>query len=191
MQRMEIVIGSENVPDPLGRPQLDLGAKLASVELRVIQNFVAVVGLGYPEPAGDRRNPRQARLGDGGADVFDARLGERPQRLGMIQPDAAHQPVHGTGKAGQHEAIVAAGRARCDAVALQHRDRPSAPCDLAGGRQTGKAGANDADVSIEIVGERRARGRRHHGGRVPGRRIGRALGGVHVSSPQVKRWAAC
>ena len=43
-------------------------------------------------------------------------LGQRPQRLGVIDPDPADHPVHGFGEAGQHEAVVASGRVPGDAV---------------------------------------------------------------------------
>ena len=180
MHGMEVVIGLENVPHPLRRPYLDFSAELLCIELRIIQEFVAVIDLGRFEPAGDRRNSRQASLSDRGANVFEAHLGERPQRLGVLQTDTTHHAVHRRGKAGQHEAIVTAGRAPCDAPALEHRDRPPASSDLAGGRQPRKAGADDTHVNIEIVGKRRARGCRHHGGRIPSRHVGCWLRCVHV-----------
>ena len=46
-----------------------------------------------------------------------------------------------------------------------------------------EARADHADFDVEIEGERPARGRRHHGRRVPGRHVGRSLGRVHVFSP--------
>ena len=183
MHGVEIVIGPELLPHALGRPGLDLGAELLPVELNLGQHLIAVVDLGRLEPAGDRRDARHARLGNRRAHVFEAHLGERPQRLGVLQSDAADQPVHGGGKAGQNETVVAAGRAPGDAATFHHHHRPSAPRDLARRGEPGKARADHADIDVEIEGERPARGRRHHARRVPGRHVGGSLGRVHLFFP--------
>jgi hypothetical protein len=101
----------------------------------------------------------------------------------VIEPDPADDPVHGLGKAGQDEPVVAAGRGPGDAARLQHHDRPAAPRDLARGGQAGEAATDHADVNVEIEGERPAQGRSHHRRGVPGRRIVRLLGRVHVFFP--------
>ena len=169
MQGVEIVIGLEHLAHALGRPALDLGAEFLAVELHIRQDLIAVVDLGDLEPAGDRRDTGHAGLGDRGAHVSQPHLRQLPQRLGVLQADAADHPLHRLRKAGQHEAVVAAGRVAGDAAGLQHRDRPAAPRELARRGQPGKAGADDADVDVEIEGQRPAHGRRHHGRRVPGR----------------------
>ncbi len=183
MHGVEVVIGLEHLAHALGRPGLDLGAELLTVKLDRRRHLLAVVDLGCFEPAGDRRDAGHARLRNRRAHVFEAHLGERPQRLGVLQSDAADQPIHGGGKAGQNETVVAAGRAPGDAAAFHHHHRPPAPCDLACRGEPGKARADHADIDVEIEGERPARGRRHHTRRVPGRHVGGSLGRVHLFFP--------
>ncbi len=116
MQGVEVVVALEHLAHALGRPALDVGAELLAVELQVGQNLVAVVDLGHLEPAGHRGDARHARLGDGAAHIFDAHLGQRPQRLGVIHPDPADDLVHGFGEAGQDEPVIASGRVPGDAL---------------------------------------------------------------------------
>ena len=59
-------------------------------------------------------------------------------------------------EARQHEAAVAARRVPGDPLGLQHRDRPAAPRHLARGREAGEPAADDADVDVELVGQRHA-----------------------------------
>ena len=157
----------------------------STVQRNIGQDLVAVVDLGNLEPAGDRRHSRHARLGDGVAHIAQPHLGERPQRLGVVEAHPADDPVHRFGEARQHEAVVAPGGVPGDATGFQHRHRPAAPRDLARGREPGEAGADDADVDVEIEGQRPARGGRHHGGGVPARRVGRPHLGVHVIFPRL------
>ena len=184
MHGVEVMIALEHVAHALGRPALDLRAELLAIELHGGQHLVAVVDLGDLEPAGDRGDARHARLGDRGADVFETHLGERPQRLGVLQSDAADDPVHALGKARKDETVVASGRVPGEVAAFQYSDRPAATRDLARGRKPGQAPPDHTDVDIEIEGERPAHGGRHHGRGVPGRRVGRPLGRVHVFFPR-------
>ena len=179
---VEIVVGLEHVAHALGRPAFDLGAELLADRARGRRASSSASSdfetLSQPR---DRIDARHAGLADGGAHIVEPRLGQRPQRLGVVEPDAADDPRPcDSAKPGQHEAVVAAGRVPGDARGLQHRHRPAAARDLARGGQAGEAAADHADVDVEVEGERPALGRRHHGRGVPGRRVGRRLGRVHV-----------
>ena len=180
VQGVEVVVGLEHLAHALGRPALDLGPEFLAIELHIRQDLIAVVDLGDFEPAGNRRDTGHPRLGNRGAHVAQPHLRQVPQRLGVLHADAADHALHRLRKSRQNETVVAAGRVPGDAAGLQHRHRPPAPRELARGGQPGKAGADDADVDVEIEGQRPAHGRRHHGRRVPGGRVGCRLGRVHV-----------
>src|SRR6516165_8280292 len=68
--------------------------------------------------------------------------------------------------------------------ALQATRRPSTTTtDLARRGEPGKARADHTDIDVDIEGEPAARGRRHHGRRVPGRHVGGSLGERHLFFP--------
>ncbi len=186
MQRVEIVVGAQHVAHPLGRPALDIGNELLGIEPHRGQRRIAVVDLGDLEPARDRCHPRHARLGDGAAHVFEPHLGELPQRLGVIQADPADDALHRFGKAWQHEAVVAAGRARGELPPFQQRHRPAAARHLARGGEPREPAPDHADVHVEVEGERPALRRPHRGRRVPGRRDRCRLPSVHVFVPSAQ-----
>ena len=166
----------------LGRPAFDLAAEIVE-EPHQAQEFVAIVDLGHVEPAGLRIDAGDALFLDGVADVIEPGLGQRPQRLRALEADAADQLFGVGGKARQHEAGIAAGRARRQPARFQQHDRPAGPRQFARRRQPGKAAADHADIDVEIDVQRRPPRRVHHGGGVPALAIGCGIGFAHIQRP--------
>ncbi len=174
--RLEILRAAQHLAHLVGRPRLDLGVELDAQHRDVLDQRRLIVGAAHREASVARLTPGIAVSAMARAHVFDARFGQRPQFLGARQPDALDDRVDPLGKSRRHEPAIAARRAARDPIRLQHRDRPAAPRDLARDRQPGKPGADDADIDIEIVGERRPLRRRNHGCGVPGRPVWSWLG---------------
>ncbi len=151
------------------RPHLGVGADPAQT-LDIGFDRVGVVGLVDVQPAGDLLDARHAGLVDGAADIIQPALRQRPQLLGVIEPDALDHVVDALGITRQHEAGIAAGRRLGDAAALQHRHRPATRGDLARGGEAGQPRADHADVDVEIVAQPRARRACHPRRLIPARR---------------------
>jgi hypothetical protein len=162
----------EDIANLLRRPGFRLDAEFSAqqpslgVQLRIVTEFRD------GQPAIHRLDTRHAGLSDGGAHVVEAPLGQSPELLGMVQPDAVDNAIQALEEAGQHETQIAPRRPRGDGLRLQHGHRPAAPRNLAGRGQAGETAANDADVHIEIEGQSGAVGRRDGRFPVPARPAG-------------------
>ena len=111
MHGVEIMLAPEHVAHALGRPALDLGAELladrAATAASTSSPLSTLETLSQPAIGA---TPGMRASAIVGADVFETHLGERPQRLGVIESDAADDPVHALGKARKDETVVASGR---------------------------------------------------------------------------------
>jgi hypothetical protein len=107
MHGAEVTRVRQDLAHALDRPGFDLGADPAQ-PLDVTAQRVAIVGLGDMQPAGRGIDARHAGLGDGAPHIVDALRRQRPELLGMIEPDALDNVVGGRAKARQHKACVAA-----------------------------------------------------------------------------------
>src|SRR3974390_3129494 len=87
----------------------------------------------------------------------------------MVEPDWVDHVVDGLVKARQNEAGVAPRSRPGDAVRLQHRHGPFALRHLPRDGQAGEAGADHADINIEIEVEPRVFGACNPGRLVPTR----------------------
>ncbi len=170
MNGVEIVAGPEHVADPLDRPGLDLGADLLLQQADPRHHGGGILALGHVEPAFALHHIVHMVCRDGVAHILNTCLRQHPQapwRPGTPIPlDDLLDPRR---KTRQHEAGVAAGRVPCDAPRLHHRDRPAAPHHLARHRDAGNAGADHADIDVQIEVERRPRRRQRRHAGIPGR----------------------
>ncbi len=138
--RVEIVVALEHVAHALDRPAFDLSAEVLADQADGGEVVVGIVRLRDLEPAVlDRIDARHSGFADGGADIFEPGFGERPQHLGVIEPDPLDHGVHAAGEARQHEAGVAAGRVPGDLAGLDHHHRPAAARHLARGGEARRA----------------------------------------------------
>ena len=90
----------------------------------------------------------------------------------MIEPNPLDDVVGVLGKARQHEAGIAAGCRPSHAAGFQYRHRPAALCHLARDSEAGKAGADHADIDVDIEIQPLARRAGHPGRLVPAARHG-------------------
>ena len=175
---VKVALAVQHRAHALGRPAFDLAAEIVE-EPHQAQKFVAIVDLGNVEPSGLRIDAGGALFPDGVADVVEPGLGQRPQRFRALEADAADQLFRVGGKARQHEAGIAAGRARRQPARFQQHDRPAGPRQFPRRRQSGKAAADHADIDVEVDVQRRPPRRVHHGGGVPALAIGCGIGFAH------------
>ena len=169
VHRVEIVVALEHVAHALDRPAFDLAAELLADQTDGGEVVVGVIRFRDLEPALlDRIDAGHIGVADRGAHVVEAGLRERPQRLGVVEPDPLDHRLHVASEARQHEAGVAAGRVPGDRVRLDHHHRPAAARHFARGGQPGEAGADHADIDVDIAGHRGALGRADHRIGIPG-----------------------
>src|SRR5208282_5821922 len=165
---------------------LDLATQVPE-QARQAQKFVAVVDLGNVEPAVLRIDAGRAIGAYGVADIVEPGLGQRPQRLGALEPNPRDQLFGVGGKTRKHKTGIAARRARGDAAALQKHDRPAGPSHLARSRQTCKPPADHANIDVEVDGETGPpRFVRHRGG-VPTLAVSCGIGVAHSVAVPVLR----
>ena len=136
MHALEILRAAQHLAHLIGRPRLDVRAEIDAQHRDMLDRAGLVVGAAHGELAVARIDALHPGFGDRAANVFDARVRQRPQFLRARQPDTIHDRIDAFGKARRHEAGIAPRRAARNAVGLQHRDRPAAPRDLARDRQT-------------------------------------------------------
>ena len=179
--RMEIVVALEHRAHAIDRPAFDLAAELLADQPDRRDVGFGVVGLRHLEPAAlDQIDARHAGIADGRrAHSRGPTSDSAHSALALIEADALDDLLHVAGEAWQHEAGVAARRVPGDAATLQHHHRPAAARQLARRGEAGEAGADHADVDVDIGGQRPALGRGHHRFGVPARRIGRPFGRSH------------
>ena len=174
MHGVEIALVGKLRPHLGRRPHFGVGAEPAQA-LDPGARRLRAVGLVDMQPAIGPGDAGQFVVVDSVADVVQSLLRQRPELLGMIEADALDHGIDAFRITRQHETGIAAGGGRGHARALQYHHRPAAPRDLARHGQAGKAGADDADVDVEVEGEALARRACHPRRLVPGRRCGRVL----------------
>ena len=149
MQRAEIALVRQHLAHALRRPGLDIGADPAQ-PLDLAADLVAIVGLRDMQPAGNRIDSGHAGLMNRTPHIVEALFRQRPELLGVIEPDALDHAVDILLKARQHEAGIAPGCRPGHPVGLQYRHRPAAPRHLARHGQARQPGADHADIDVEI-----------------------------------------
>ena len=117
--------------------------------------MVADIDIGDFERAFGQRDARHRLFGGGGADIFGALLRQRPQFAGILEADALDQFADRKAVARHDRAELIAGRVPADMPAFEHGDAGAQPRRLQRHRQPGKAGADHADIDIEIEGQPR------------------------------------
>ena len=170
---VEIALGLQFGAHAIDLPALDLGIEILGQHLQPADQPVADVDVGDFQRAfaeGAERNQRCR-----GADVFGALPRQRPQFAGVLETDPFDQVAERHAKTRHHRAELMAGRIPADMAALEHGDAGPEPCRFARHGEAGKAGADHADIDIEIEGQPRALQQRL-GGRCGVMSIGRACG---------------
>ena len=163
---VKVTFAAQHGAHPVGRPTLDLTTELADKPGEA-REFVAVVGLGDVKPAVLRVDTRHRLVANDVADIIHPALRQRPEVLGAVEADAADDAVGARGKTGKHETGIAARSFAGDVARLQQHDGPAGAGNLAGGRQTGKAAADHANINVVIRRQRRPLWCVHHGRGIP------------------------
>jgi hypothetical protein len=107
------------------------------------------------QPPVDQIDARHSRVENCTPHVVEALLGQRPQLFGMIKTDAFDDAVDIFGISRKHETHVPARRRPRHLPSVQNDNRPASLGDLSGNGEARKAGANHADIDVEVEVESR------------------------------------
>src|SRR5262249_39895873 len=121
MHGAEISRTVQLIADAVHGPKLNVRADPAHT-LDFAAKFMGVVGLRYMQPAIDELDAGHLSVQDCAADISKSLFGERPELLGMVEPDALDDAIDVLGKTWKHEAQIAARCRPGHLTRLQHRD---------------------------------------------------------------------
>ncbi len=153
---MEIAVGLELAAHAIDLPAFDLGLEIPREHLQPADELVADIDIGDLERALAQGDARDILFRGVGADIGGPLFREVPQRFRVLEADALDQFADRKAKTRHDGAELVTGSVPADMPAFEHGDAGAHPRRFQRHRQSGKAGADDADIDVEVEGKPRA-----------------------------------